>query len=218
MTLAKNSTYKTGLTYKEVLVSVAVVVVLIMVVVVPKLRESRAKAARISCLGNLKQISLGFRIWANDNGDLYPMLVPESEGGAMESVESGSLVRLFQVMSNELSVPKTLNCPADNRFEWITNWADLTTEHVSYAVGIDAHDFKPNMILAGDRNLTTNETLLSGLVELGTNSPVDFTAGLHDGAGNIGLADGSVQQVTTELLRQQLQNSGDETNRLVFPQ
>ncbi len=41
---------------------------------------------------------------------------------------------------------------------------------------------------------------------------------MHRSNGNIGLANGSVQQVTTKLFLQQLANSGDATNRLVFPQ
>jgi prepilin-type processing-associated H-X9-DG protein len=84
-------------------------------------------------------------------------------------------------------------------------------------VGVDAEDIRYNMLLSGDRNLSKDGILLSGLIELGTNSPLSWTGEMHQNAGNIGLADGSVQQVTSKMLLQQLATSGDPTNRVLFP-
>jgi hypothetical protein len=61
-------------------------------------------------------------------------------------------------------------------------------------------------------------TLYVGLVRLTTN-PVTtaWSDRVHQKAGNIGLSDGSVQQVTRQLLIQQLRTSGDGNNDVLFP-
>jgi prepilin-type processing-associated H-X9-DG protein len=40
----------------------------------------------------------------------------------------------------------------------------------------------------------------------------------HNGAGNIALADGSVQQFSTPGLQTAIEHTGFATNRLLFPQ
>jgi hypothetical protein len=172
---------------------------------------------RISCVNNLKQIGLSFRIWANDSSDDYPMGRPDEFGGVRDSLAEGKGWRAFQVLSNELVVPKTVICPADTRVA-ATNWNDLGNAHVSYFIGLDAEDARPNLILAGDRNLALNGRLLTGIAALGTNSPLTWTKEIHKEAGNIALADGSVMQVNTAQLRQHLAKTGDTTNRVVIPQ
>jgi prepilin-type processing-associated H-X9-DG protein len=41
---------------------------------------------------------------------------------------------------------------------------------------------------------------------------------MHNGQGNVGLADGSVQQVSIPGLQQMLKNTGDSTNRVALPE
>lgn len=197
-----------------VVVSVTTMVLLVGMTVLTQQQHSRKKA---TCLNNLKQIGLSFRIWANDCGDSYPMRIPVDLGGAQEALVTGGVWKVFQIMSNELSVPKTTTCYLDDRLA-SGDWQSLSNTNLSYFIGLDAQDTRPNMVMSGDRNLAVEGKLLSGVVALGTNSSVSWTRAIHREAGNIGLADGSVQQVTTEQLRLQLENSGDATNRLVFPQ
>ena len=202
---------------RDVIGIVVTVLILLVAVLVPALGRARQKAARISCVCHLKQVGLAFRIYANDNADLYPMSLETIDSSSRDDALAGSVSRIFKTMSNELSVPSTLICPADT-LRAATNWATLTNTNISYFVGLDAADTKPNMLLTGDRNLALDGKLLTGVVALGTNSPLTWTREMHRENGNIGLADGSVQQVTSELLRQQIKNSGDATNLLVFPQ
>ena len=202
------------------LISITVVVSVLFLLILVVLRPPtppRVKAVRIYCLNNLKQVGLSFRIWANDNNDLYPMNVCYKDPTLRETALSGGMFRIFQTMSNELSVPRMIICPADNRLP-AKDWESLNTTNIGYFVGLDAKDARPNMVLSGDRNLLVEGKLLSGTVALGTNSPVKWTREIHGEEGNIVLADGSAQQVTTKLLHQQLKYSGDATNRLVFPQ
>lgn len=207
-----------GSSFVDVLIIVATVF-LMGAVVLPRFARTKCGAPRISCVNNLKQVGLSFRIYANDNNDRYPMAVPESEGGAEEAVARGDVFRIFQVMSNELSVPKTILCPADwkNRSA-ATNWTQLSNSNISYLVGLDAADTRPDMILSGDRDIAEGGQLLTGLVNLTTNRPVAWHRLLHQEGGNIGLADGSVQQFNDSLLRRHLAETGDTTNRVLFPQ
>lgn len=200
-----------------VVVSVTTVVLLLGLTAMRQLQRNSAKAARISCVGNLKQVGLSFRIWANDHGDLYPMQLGYEESALREAALAGRMFRVFQLLSNELAVPKTISCPADNRIPGI-EWQSLANTNISYFLGMDAADNRPDMILSGDRNLAIGGKLLAGTVPLETNSSIEWTLAIHKGGGNLVLSDSSVRQATTEQFRQQLKNSGDATNRLVFPQ
>src|ERR1017187_9579944 len=72
------------------------------------------KAQRITCVNNLKQIGLSFRIWALDNDGHFPFNVSTNSGGTMEFCAMGpdgfdrNAALHFQVMSNELSTPLLL--------------------------------------------------------------------------------------------------------------
>jgi hypothetical protein len=122
-------------------------------------------------------------------------------------------------MSNELSTPRILNCPSDANRTRATNFtSDLVDSKVSYFVGLDAGKTNAAMLLAGDRNLTTNGVPVeSGLLTLTTNSLAAWTSQIHRKNGNVGLANGSVQQVTTSGLQKLIANTGVTTNRLVLP-
>ena len=74
------------------------------------------------------------------------------------------------------------------------------------------------MFLSGDDNFAINGvSVKSELLEVSTNMTVTWTAARHKFIGNIGLADGSVQQITTTNLQQAIQATGIATNRLAIP-
>jgi prepilin-type N-terminal cleavage/methylation domain-containing protein/prepilin-type processing-associated H-X9-DG protein len=215
-----------ALTLTEVLVSVAVVCVLAGVAYLAFHRPKAVhrivhqnQSSEIQCVNNLKQIGLAFRIWEGDNGDKLPMRVPAKKGGAMEPALRGNVAPIFQVMSNELSTPRILLCPADaDRFAAKNYQADFDNSHVSYFAGVDAADDKPAMFLSGDDNFAIGgRPVKSGLLLLATNAPISWTAARHVNQGNISLADGSVQTTGSSFLRQLLVQTGVATNRLAIP-
>jgi prepilin-type processing-associated H-X9-DG protein len=137
----------------------------------------------------------------------------------MEPALRGNVFQVFQVMSNELSTPRILLCPADaDRSAAKDFTSGFDNSRVSYFASLDAADDKPAMFLAGDDNFAIDgRPVKSGLLLLATNAPVSWTAARHVNQGNIGLADGSVQTTTSSSLRQRLVQTGADTNRLAIP-
>ena len=202
---------KNGFTLVALLVIIAVIAVLA-AMLLPALASAKKKAQRINCVNNLKQLGLAYRIWEGDNGDKYPMAVFTINSGA-------DTFRYFQVMSNELSTPRILVCPADTRTA-AANFVRLKNQNVSYFVGLDASDAHPQRFLSGDRNITGPAAPENGILKLVPGGSVSWTAEIHVNQGNLGLTDGSVWQYSNSQLREALQKSGDkaDTWRLALPE
>jgi len=138
----------------------------------------------------------------------------------------GSFVNDTNTVYYILNKQTPLQFNAWNKFNF--NFTDLA---VSYFVGLHADETKAEAILAGDRNLRAarNRNLYSS-VEAGGAIHVSQTStwsdawppAPHGAHGNVALADGSVQQATSQKLQQLLLKAtnayGPHINLFLFPQ
>ena len=179
------------------LVVILCVVGLLLFVLAPRMIQAKQRAKRISCVSRMKQTGLSFRLWANDNVGQNPFLRSVTNGGTLEV--SNLVWRSFQVMSNELGTPFILACPADTRTPAVS-FERLQNTNISYFIGIEADETNPQMLLSGDHHLGNGRSTTNKVLTLHTNDTVRWTGLNHQGAGNIALADGSVQQLSSARL------------------
>ncbi len=218
----KITTYhRNGLTLVEVLVVIAIFAVLASFLL-PALSRPHPRPSRMGCINNLKQVGLAFRLYANDHEDRFPWAVSTNlnetnTSGSRELINSPEVFRHYQAASNELVTPKVLVCQADKKRARATDFTKFSNANLSYFVALDADGTKPQRLLSGDRNITGGVLSNRFLRLLWATNEVGWTTELHNRAGNVGLADGSVQQVTDRSLQRQLEASESPLNRLAIP-
>jgi len=209
---------KGAFTLIELLVVIAIIAILAGLLL-PALSSAKSKALISQDLSNLKQPATGYSLYAGDHDGKYPWQIDSDDGGTMTTA-TGPFVEWvdhFRVLSNELATPKILVCPADKERVPADDWWFMAgLDNVSYFVGLTAEETKPQSILAGDSNILVGGGGLDPYWNNAVGSSIDATweNTLHVRKGNVALADGSVQTVTTPALRELIAGamSGGTTN------
>jgi len=132
-----------GFTVLELLVVVVMVFILAALILPAVIRPPCVHSTRIQCVNNLKQVGLAFRMWSDDNNNKYPMSFYTNDSGGLLFADATNGFRYFQAMSNELSTPKILVCPADSRTAATNFLTDFNGFHLSYFVGLQADEARP---------------------------------------------------------------------------
>jgi len=189
------------------LLTVIAIIGILAALLLPAVTRSQMRAKRIVCLNDLGQMGLAFQMFMHDHGGKFPMQVPMSDGGSQEFVQNGYAVggefyfsyRHFQVLSNEIVVPKVLLCPSDTRLPAV-NLGALQNANLSYFVGVNADYDRPGSVLAGDRNIANVPPSNPSIVHGGVGSQLRWTRELHESKGNVLFSDGHAEEWTPTLL------------------
>ena len=111
MILPRRRRYGRAFTLIELLVVIAIIAILASLLL-PALARAKAKAQRISCVNNLRQISLALHLWGEDHTGRFPWRTLVADDGTQSLPEAW---QHFQSVSNEAVTPKILSCPSDKQ-------------------------------------------------------------------------------------------------------
>ena len=173
----------------------------------------------ISCLNNVKQIDLGFLLYAQGNDGRVPIQTSTTNGGTMEFLERNQTFPHYQKLSQYILYTRVFVCPSDLNRQAATDYANLSDTNLSYFLNADVSTNNPaTSIVAGDRNLQADgQPVRHGTFTLRTNMNLAWTSDLHRTTGVLGFADGHADMCRATSLNPLLQQQGLAAVRLSVP-
>ena len=198
----------------ELLVVIAIIATLA-AMLLPALASAKAKAQRIQCANNLRQLGTAFRIFSMDAREKFPWNADPADYG----VSHNSLMKdLFCSISNQCPTPRVCWCPADTgpgrepSPSWYSFFTNVSKTGLSYALGMSCTETIPQTIMLSDRNYLgdTGDGDFWGFTDGATDkgdavyayTRTIWSTKIHKKTGNLSLSDASVHQTKDNGLRQ----------------
>lgn len=204
-----------ALTVSELLALVAVIALLVWVLGPKAFEPVRNRIRTENCAKQLRSVGIAFLLYAGDYGDLFPAALIRDDLWLTDYDKA--LVSAWQRLSNELATPRLLVCPGDTRFAAV-NFESMTRSNLSYFMSIDASPDRPQMILAGDRNISSNGVQIGpGVFDPGTNCILTTTKELHRGVACLLFVGGVVTKYRASHPPESGLSLTIATNRLAIP-
>ena len=228
--LAARPAQKRGFTLIELLVVIAIIAILASLLL-PALAKAKEKAKAINCLSNMRQISLAYTLYANDNKDdivtLY--LFSKAPPGALIP---GDVTWWVDLLRPSLQGTNVIKCPsvlkgnfgiAMNHPE-LTAWSDSSRPKLSTVkrpaesipsadTGLISNPSERNsdrwVEKPGDQFLYYRTPTNLGYYDSDPQRPVPR----HKGRGNAGFVDGHAQSIKISLIGLQFFPGKDAADR-----
>ena len=218
--------------------TVLVVVVFLVLVFLPSRSKTPATWTPIrDCADNLSMLGRSLTDFAEDHNGNFPPETSVTNGGSKEFLTSGKVISQFEAASWDPDEPWLLHCPddklkvcaasvkindSDDKPTPLLANLHLDDRNLSYFMSINALGRSSQVILAGDRNLTTNGSPVQpGQFALTTNLAIGWSHEMHMRAGspcgNILFADGHVETTDTKSLAGLVRKQPLQTNLLMIP-
>ncbi len=189
--MIENQKRTRAFTLIELLVVIAIIAILA-ALLLPALARAKARATRISCVSNLKQMALAELVWVNDSekNNLH-WRVGTNDGGTYAPAKTGAAWYEYAWLSNELVTPKVLTCAGDkgvnvsSEFNGLGSYTQSPTlgraTATSFSLGLDAGSIRD----AAGNSVLSLESSQDHVIFLDRNTSFsDVATGCSSGVNN----------------------------------
>ncbi len=186
---------KRGFTLIELLVVIAIIAILA-AILFPVFARARSKARQTSCLNNVKQLSLGVLMYAQDYDDMLPRTYFQTSPYTLWTAVILPYVKNTQIY----------HCPEAGEVEWPATTADDSRYDLSIGYSYDASN--TNCLLARIQQPAQAIMLAdsNGYQWRGTNAIVSSTSNWcinprHNETANLGFVDGHAKAYPANAIK-----------------